>query len=79
MRDDPERLRDILKAIDQILIKTQPGRNSFDSDDMLQVWVLHHLQIIGEAARCLTEPFRQRIPIETPTNCAKFGCGSTGL
>ena len=60
MRDDPERLRDILKAIDQILTKTKPGRNSFDADEMLQVWVLHHLQIIGEAARCLTEPFRQR-------------------
>ena len=62
MRDDPERLQDILKAIDQILAKTQSARNSFDSDEMLQVWVLHHLQIIGEAARCLTEPFRQRHP-----------------
>jgi uncharacterized protein with HEPN domain len=62
MRDDPERLRDILKAIDQILTKTQAGRNFFDSDDMLQVWLLHHLQINGEAARCLTEPFRQRHP-----------------
>jgi hypothetical protein len=62
MRDDQERLRGILKAIDQILTKARQGRNSFDSDDMLQVWVLHHLQAIGEAARCLTEPFRQRHP-----------------
>ncbi len=29
---------------------------------MLQVWVLHHLQIIGEAARCLSEEFRKRHP-----------------
>ena len=27
---------------------------------MLQVWVLHHLQIVGEAARCLSEEFRRR-------------------
>jgi uncharacterized protein with HEPN domain len=29
---------------------------------MLQVWVLHHLQIIGEASRSLSEEFRQRHP-----------------
>jgi uncharacterized protein with HEPN domain len=29
---------------------------------MLQVWVLHHLQIIGEAARALTQEFRQHYP-----------------
>jgi len=26
---------------------------------MLQVWVIHHLQIIGEAARSLSTEFRQ--------------------
>ncbi len=51
MRDDRERLHDILKAIDQILRKTTAGREAFDADQMLQVWVVHHLQIIGEAAR----------------------------
>ena len=29
---------------------------------MLQVWVLHHLQIIGEAARSLSLEFRQSHP-----------------
>ena len=29
---------------------------------MLHVWVLHHLQIVGEAARSLSEQFRQAHP-----------------
>ena len=58
MRDDRERLADSLTAIDRILSKTTHGRNAFDADEMLQVWVLHHLQIVGEAARCLSEEFR---------------------
>ena len=62
MRDDAERLLDILKAIDRILEKTSAGRKAFDQDEMLQVWVLHHLQIVGEAARCLSQEFRQQHP-----------------
>ena len=62
MRADSERLRDILKGIDQILAKASAGPDAFARDEMLQVWVLHHLQIIGEAARCLSEEFRRRHP-----------------
>jgi uncharacterized protein with HEPN domain len=62
MRDDRERLVDIAAAIDKILDKTVLGRKIFDTDEMLQVWVLHHLQIIGEAARCLSEEFRRLHP-----------------
>ena len=29
---------------------------------MLQVWVIHHLEIVGEAARGLSEEFRQSHP-----------------
>jgi uncharacterized protein with HEPN domain len=47
MRDDRERLQDILKATDHILANTAAGRAAFVGDEMLQVWVLHHLQIIG--------------------------------
>ena len=62
MRDDRERLRDILFAIDRILDKTAEGRAALKSDDMVQVWVLHHLQVLGEAARCLSPEFRHRHP-----------------
>lgn len=70
MRDDLERLRDILKAIDHILDKTIGGRSAFNNDEMLRVWVLHHLQIIGEAARSLSAEFRQRHPDKVWTKAA---------
>lgn len=31
---------------------------------MLQVWALHHLQVLGEAARALSPEFKQRHPDE---------------
>src|ERR1035438_1904908 len=59
LRDTTERRsKDILKAADHILAKTGGGRETFEADEMLRVWVLHHLQIIGEAARCLSQEFR---------------------
>jgi uncharacterized protein with HEPN domain len=43
MRDDRERLRDILRAIDSIIEKARSGRDAFFSDEMLQVWkVVEH-------------------------------------
>ncbi len=49
MRDDRERLLDILEAIERIEKYTARGRSVFDEDELIQTWVLHHLQIIGEA------------------------------
>ncbi len=54
MRDDRERLLDILEAIDRIEKYTARGRSVFDEDELIQTWVLHHLQIIGEAVRALS-------------------------
>ena len=54
MRDDSERLLDILSAINRVLAKTGTGSAPFQADEMLQVWAIHHLQIIGEACRCLS-------------------------
>jgi len=62
VRDDRQRLGDALNAIERILEKTASGRESFEDDEMIQVWVLHHLQIVGEAARALSEEFRERHP-----------------
>jgi uncharacterized protein with HEPN domain len=62
VRNDRERLTDILRAIDHILAKTTDGRQSFESDELPQVWVLHHLQTIGEASRALSPEFRHRHP-----------------
>ena len=62
MRDDRERLRDILEAIARIEKYTANGRDAFDGDELVQTWVLRHVQIIGEAARTLSPEFRTQHP-----------------
>lgn len=62
MRNDRERLDDILRAIAQIQKRTDDGRDLFNHDEMLRVWVVHHLQMIGEAARALDDVTRRRHP-----------------
>jgi uncharacterized protein with HEPN domain len=54
MRDDRERLLDIIEAIERIEKYTARGRSAFDEDELIQTWVLYHLQIIGEAVRALS-------------------------
>jgi len=62
MRDPKERLRDILEAITAIDRYRDRGRSAFEQDELLQVWFLRHLQIIGEAARRLPEEIRHLAP-----------------
>lgn len=50
MRDDRGHLRDILEAIERIERHTAKGRDEFERDELIQTWVVHHIQIIGEAA-----------------------------
>lgn len=64
MRDDNERLLDIVEAIERIEKYTSRGRSSFESDELIQTWVLHHLQIIGEAVRFLSPDTKQDSDIE---------------
>lgn len=62
MRDDRARLLDIQEAIAGIEKYTDAGRESFDSDELIQSWVLRHIQNIGEAARGLSADFRTQHP-----------------
>ena len=62
MRSDRERLLDILEAIEKIERHTMGGKEAFDSDELLQVWIIHHLQTIGEAASKLGSRFRKSHP-----------------
>ena len=57
MRDDHERVIDIIEAIERIEKITSKGKHVFYDDEMVQVWVIHHLQIIGEAVRALSPEF----------------------
>jgi len=58
MRDPKERLYDILEAIAAIERYLDRDKSAFEGDELLQVWFLRHLQIIGEAARALPEDVR---------------------
>lgn len=58
MRDDQERLLDILEAIDKVDEYAIQGRHVFEQERLIQVWIVHHIQIIGEAARKLSEEFK---------------------
>jgi uncharacterized protein with HEPN domain len=60
VRDDAGRLRDILDAIDKVQAYTSKGRGEFESSELIQVWIVHQIQIIGEAARGLSEELRAK-------------------
>ncbi|MGH3899137.1 MAG: HepT-like ribonuclease domain-containing protein [Pseudonocardiaceae bacterium] len=62
MRSDPDRVQDILEAIERVERHTGGGRAAFDTDELIQVWVVRHLQIIGEAASRLSDDARSRQP-----------------
>ena len=38
------------------------GRQAFEADELIQSWIVRHLQIIGEAARALPEAVRAQAP-----------------
>src|SRR3954463_4915284 len=59
---DHERLFDILEAISRIERYAQRGRDAFDADELIQNWIVHHLQIIGEASRELSNEFNAKNP-----------------
>ena len=62
MRDTTERLRDIQEAIIRIFKYTGAGRKAFDENELIQTWIIHHLEIIGEAARAIPQDFREQHP-----------------
>ena len=50
MRNPRERLLDILEAIARIERYAALGKARFLQDELVQVWIVHHLERIGEAA-----------------------------
>jgi len=60
MRGDRERLLDILEAIENIARRVGSDREVFFRDELLQVWAIHHIQIIGEAANQISKALQNR-------------------
>jgi uncharacterized protein with HEPN domain len=59
MRSDADRVSDILEAAAKIREHVTDSVDAFQGDEMLQVWVIHHLQVIGEAARGVSQPLKE--------------------
>ncbi len=62
MRGDAERLADIVEAIEKIEKYASRGREAYISDELMQVWMVNHIQIICEAAANLSREMRDRHP-----------------
>jgi uncharacterized protein with HEPN domain len=61
VRSDRERILDMLEAIQRVASRAA-RKETFVDDELVQVWVVHHLEILGEAARGVTEELRKRTP-----------------
>ena len=62
MRSDADRVRDILEATAKIRERAADSIGAFLGDEMLQVWAIHYLQVIGEAARGVSQFLKERHP-----------------
>jgi uncharacterized protein with HEPN domain len=62
MRGSRERLIDILEAIEKIERYVSRGKKAFDSEELLQIWMIHHLQTVGEAASKLDRNLQDNYP-----------------
>jgi uncharacterized protein with HEPN domain len=62
MRLDRERLLDILEAIEAIERHMPKDKRGFDADELVRVWCLRHLEIIGEAAANIPDERRSLAP-----------------
>jgi|SRR5208337_1909055 len=62
MRSDRDRLRDILEATRKIERKLPDSRDDFARSELVVVWTLYHIQIIGEAANGISPGFQEDHP-----------------
>jgi len=62
MRSDRDRLLDILEAIERTERYADVDRTTFEADELIQTWMVHNIQIIGEAAAGISAEFRDKHP-----------------
>jgi uncharacterized protein with HEPN domain len=60
VRDDREKLLDILEAIEKIDRYSGIDKNTYERDELIQTWMVYNTQVIGEAASQLSEEFRSK-------------------
>ncbi|MGQ0716074.1 MAG: HepT-like ribonuclease domain-containing protein [Pseudonocardiales bacterium] len=62
MRGDAERVADMLEAAEKLEEQGSKGRSRFDQDEIVQLALVHLVQIIGEAASRVSDDLRERHP-----------------
>jgi uncharacterized protein with HEPN domain len=62
VRDSRERVLDILEAIERIEKYGHSGKEEFERNELVQIWILHHLQILGEAVNALRPELQENHP-----------------
>lgn len=61
-RHQVQRILDIRDAIARIEEYASLGRSRFETDELVQVWMVHQLETIGEAAAGVLSEVRDRFP-----------------
>jgi len=62
VRTPRERVLDMLEAINRIEKYAARGRQAFETDELIQTYLLHYLQVLGEAAFKVPDDFQQEHP-----------------
>ena len=62
MRSDRQRLLDVIEAIEEIEKYADRGKPAFETDDLLQTFIGHHIQTLGEACRSISPELRANNP-----------------
>jgi len=57
-----ERLLDIQETISNITKYTGQEREKFDEDELIQSWIILHLEMIGNLARAIPQDFQDQHP-----------------
>lgn len=60
MRSDRERLLDVIEAIERIEKYSQKSKTEFDTNELVQNWIIHHLFIVGEAIAQISDEIQER-------------------
>lgn len=55
-------MEDAIEAIDRIRRYVAQGRPAFDASELIQAWVVHHLEILGEALSNVPQTVRDLAP-----------------
>ncbi len=62
MRNDHDRVLDMMEAIEKIDLRLPVCLEAFVDDETLLVWTVYHIQVLGEAAARVSKALRERWP-----------------